>query len=63
MAFFYMPVDETKKYDIDRLMRQAECKKSELSLEDRKDYIETHSDILARILFIYAKLNPGIRYV
>ncbi len=27
------------------------------------NYIETHSDVLARILFIYAKLNPGVRYV
>lgn len=26
-------------------------------------YIETHSDVLGRVLFIYAKLNPGIRYV
>ena len=26
------------------------------------NYIETHSDVLARILFIYAKLNPGVRY-
>ena len=30
---------------------------------DRFNYIETHSDVLLRILFIYAKLNPGIRYV
>ena len=29
----------------------------------RLNYIETHSDVLARILFIYAKLNPGVRYV
>ena len=27
------------------------------------NYIETHADILAKILFIYAKLNPGIKYV
>jgi len=31
--------------------------------ELRINYIETHSDVLARILFIYAKLNPGVRYV
>lgn len=30
---------------------------------DRVDYIETHADVLARILFIYAKLNPGVKYV
>ena len=30
---------------------------------DRINYIETHADVLARILFIYAKLNPGVKYV
>lgn len=44
-------------------MKQAEYKKSELSIEDKKHYIETHADVLARVLFIYAKLNPGIKYV
>jgi hypothetical protein len=44
-------------------MRQAECKKAELSAADREAYIETHSNVLARVLFIYAKLNPGIKYV
>ena len=48
---------------MERLIRQAEQKKCELSIEDRRDYVETHSDVLARILFIYAKLNPGVRYV
>jgi hypothetical protein len=27
------------------------------------DNIEKHADVIARILFIYAKLNPGVRYV
>jgi hypothetical protein len=27
------------------------------------DDVEKHADVLARILFIYAKLNPGIKYV
>lgn len=44
-------------------MKQAECKKSELTPADRVAYIETHADVLARVLFIYAKLNPGIKYV
>lgn len=44
-------------------MKQAEFKKAELSANDRELYIETHSDVLARVLFIYAKLNPGIKYV
>jgi hypothetical protein len=44
-------------------MKKAECKKSELTPADRLAYIETHADVLARVLFIYAKLNPGIKYV
>lgn len=38
-------------------------KKAELSANDRKNYIETHADVMSRILFLYAKLNPGIKYV
>ena len=30
-------------------------------LENEK--IEKNSDVMARILFIYAKLNPGVKYV
>jgi len=44
-------------------MKQAECKKAELSNADREKYIETHADVLWRVLFIYAKLNPGVKYV
>lgn len=27
------------------------------------EHIEKHADVMARILFIYAKLNPGIKYI
>jgi hypothetical protein len=27
------------------------------------DDVEKHADVIARILFIYAKLNPGVKYV
>lgn len=40
-----------------------ECKKHELTQEDKERYVETHADVLGRVLFIYAKLNIGIRYV
>lgn len=63
LNFFYTAVDPTMNIHTDRLMKQAEQKKNELSVDDKKQYIETHSDVLARVLFIYAKLNPGIRYV
>ena len=63
LSFFYKAVDETQNFHVDRLMKQAECKRAELSAADREVYIETHSDVLARVLFIYAKLNPGVKYV
>lgn len=46
-----------------RLQRQADTKKADLKSEDINNYIETHADMLHRILFIYAKLNPGIKYI
>jgi hypothetical protein len=46
----------------ERLKRQEMLKRSDLTLDDEKNYIITHADILTRILFIYAKLNPGVKY-
>lgn len=40
-----------------------DTKRADLKTSDFKNYIETHADVLHRILFIYAKLNPGIKYV
>ena len=42
---------------------QQHTKKSDLSTDDVNNFIEAHSDALARILFIYARLNSGIKYV
>jgi hypothetical protein len=58
-----MAVDPTKNNEIDRLMRQAQSRKQDLSRDDIENYVESHSDALARVLFIFAKLNSGIRYV
>lgn len=55
--------DEDTVKNWERLQRQAELKKSELNIDDKANYIETHADVLSRILFIHAKLNPGIKYV
>jgi hypothetical protein len=66
LSFFYKAVDTSKNINLDNLnilMRQAECKRSELTLDDKERFIETHADVLARVLFIYAKLNPGVKYV
>lgn len=48
---------------MNRLEKQARTLKSDLTLEEKDNYIESHTDCLARILFIYAKLNRGVRYI
>ena len=48
---------------MDRLEMQFETPKMDLTADDLDNYIKTHSDILARILFVYAKLNAGLKYV
>ena len=63
MTFFTEAVHADQSHLRDQLKKQAEVKKSHLHGEIRMNYIETHSDVLSRILFIYAKLNPGVRYV
>lgn len=64
ISFFYKAVDPTLIFNnVELLMKQAECKRSELTQEQKENYIETHADVLGRVLFIYAKLNPGVRYV
>lgn len=56
MAFFMMAVDPERSTpeDIERLERQQHTKKNDLTREDVANYIESHSDALARVLFIYA---------
>lgn len=63
ISFFIEAVDSSKNHDKDQLKRQAEVKKAHLHGDVRLNYIETHADVLARVLFIYGKLNPGVRYV
>ena len=65
LAFFMQAVDPSRnsQEDMARLEMQQHTKKSDLSTEDVNNFIEAHSDALARILFIYAKLNAGIKYV
>ena len=63
MSFFTDARDPAKRDRKEQLKRQAEFKKADLCGNDRINYIETHADVLARILFIYAKLNPGVKYV
>ena len=43
--------------------QQFDMRKIEMTKEEKEKYIYTNSDPFADILFIYAKLNPGINYV
>lgn len=63
MNFFYLAFNKERGQtpeELARLKRQAEVKKGDLKPDDLKNYIESHADVLHRVLFIYAKLNPGI---
>jgi TBC1 domain family member 13 len=66
MEYFYLctdPARNTSSADLMQLQRQHDTKKQDLKPEHLKNYLETHEDNLHRVLFIYAKLNPGIKYV
>jgi len=66
MRWFCRALDESmmkSEENLARLERQADTKKADLKPEDTRNYIDTHSDVMSRVLFIYAKLNPGIKYV
>jgi hypothetical protein len=66
MYYFCTALDPKRNItpqDKARLQRQYEIKKADLKSDDMNNYIETHADMLHRILFIYAKLNPGIKYI
>jgi TBC1 domain family member 13 len=65
MNFFSKAADESLNTEANRkrLDLQADVKKADLTADDVSKYIETHADVLHRILFIYAKLNPGVEYV
>ena len=66
MKYFQMAVDPSRNQsseDLKQLEKQADTKKADMKAKDKANYIETHGDVLHRVLFIYAKLNPGIKYV
>lgn len=63
ITFFVEAVDKAKSLNKEQLKKQQEVKKSHLHGDVRLHYIETHADVLSRMLFIYGMLNPGVRYV
>jgi len=65
MSFFFMPVNknEMQNYNSNDIVEQAENKRNKPFPDNTKVRIETHADVLTRILYIYAKLNPEVRYI
>ena len=57
MNFFNQPVDQEKAHLLDTKNGPK------FSFYGQDKPCETHSDVLARILFIYAKINKSIIYV
>ena len=49
--------------EMEQLSDQASTAHTEKEGENLSDHNLQHKDILARILFIYAKLNPGLRFI
>mmetsp|Transcript_29383 Transcript_29383/g.21849 ORF Transcript_29383/g.21849 Transcript_29383/m.21849 type:complete len:149 (-) Transcript_29383:282-728(-) len=63
MVFFFEAVDPGSNQNRQQLQQQHDIKKSHQTGVLRQSYIETHADVMSRILFIYGQLNPGIKYV
>ena len=63
MEFFTSSKDPKQKHLKEQLKMQARTKKADLNGIERLNYIETHADVISKILFIYAKLNRGVKYV
>ena len=53
----------TEQSIFDNNNQQTSNTPTEVSRAPHRRDEETHQDVLKRILFIYAKLNPGVRYV
>jgi|TARA_B110000285_G_C15104624_1_gene607189 hypothetical protein len=66
MGYFYLALDHKRNSsaeDLARLEKQQDTKKADMKADETLNYIETHADVLHRILFIYAKLNPRVKYI
>jgi len=67
MHFFFMPTNNEffKSENIGNYVDYVEKKRNEVKSQknNSKTKYEAHADVLTRILFIYAKLNPEVRYI
>ena len=63
VQFFVQPRDATNSKFTEQLIKQSESLRSEMNANERHNYILTHGDVIADMLFIYAKCNSKIKYV
>lgn len=66
IGFFIKPLKlnrELSEQERKQVDQQFDMTKITMTESEKASYIETHSDPFFTILFVYAKLNPGINYV
>ena len=63
MQFFTDAFYDKDRENKEQLKKQAAYRKADLNGYFKKNYIITHADVMSRILFIYARLNPAVVYV
>lgn len=63
MNFFFMPCKATVKVTNEQITKAADSVKNEHISHILKKGFETNADVMTRILFIYGKLHPDVKYV
>lgn len=63
MQFFMDAFHEVDRHKRDQIKNQWQSKKADLNQNFKQNYVITHADVMSRILFLYARLNPGVMYV
>ena len=67
LSFFFQPTNNENQLSQETIKRMMEnrrnCTMKDINDTYNKNVIETHADVVSRILFIYAKFSPDIKYV
>lgn len=67
MSFFFSPINENDKFSQKEVLEMIEsrrnCNLKNINETYKINIIETHADVIARILFIYSKFSPDLSYV
>ena len=66
LSFFFQPTNIDEKLSPETIENMIEnrrnCTMKDLKDTYNKNIIETHADVVSRILFIYAKFSPEVKY-